>query len=456
MLKKRLQTLRAKALELADQQKALIAKCEAEGRDMSEAEQLEFDGFGTELDKVADDAAKVEKALSSADRAAGIGASATGSETPAVIKAVTSGAPRVEVMSDLTPMQIVGVAAIAAGKALTHRGRTSYEHLADLGYEGLATKCATARDEVRKTFSLGVSNTADNLIVTPLSSEWIETLRNQSLFMRGGPVNLDMPAGALKISGGATGASVGYTSLGSDLPYGQMTTRQMSMSAKHLRAVTAYDNYSAETSMHAVAAIVGDDLSLQSALAIDSAGLRGDGTGSNPSGVYQLVGAGQRIACTLTSTPTLDEVDAFADAMLLKYRTSNVPRRRPAWLMCNRTFMYLRRLRDGNGNYAYPELRATNPTWIEGIPVLISEQVPSTLGVGTNEAELYLVDFGHVYMGVTRNLVLEASREASYVNASAQLVSAFSRDETVIRAMAAHDFGMRHIKAAVVGTAIKF
>ncbi len=492
---------RAKAAAASERQKTLAALIEAENREFTEAEQADFDAASATIERAAADIAKWQKTLDAsaqiersgadAERAAGT------AEVPAVIRAVTAGeggtrepAARVEIARSSTPLDAcskaererrekaateeVGLFAQAVGLSKfsendRFRGRKALEILADMGYPGLADLSTKIEREYRenvakatgltveRVFSLATANTAGNLTFTPLSPDYIEMLRNRSIFLRGGPRVIDMPLGTLKIPAGNTPAVGSYTALGSDYPYSEMTTRAVNMSAKHLRTLTAYDNYSAETSPLAIASIVGDDLAQVLTLTKDSAGLRGDGTGNNPSGVYTLVGAGQRVAATATSvTPTYAECDADARIMLAKYRVSNVPQLKPTWLMSNRVFTYLQFLRNSFGEFVYAGLQNVNPTWAGGFPVLVSEQIPSNLGVGTNESELYLCDFGHVLVGETKALMLEASREASYINASAATVSAFSRNETVIRGTAAHDFAVRHIKSSVVLTAVKW
>ena len=125
--------------------------------------------------------------------------------------------------------------------------------------------------------------------------------------------------------------------------------------------------------------------------------------------------------------------------------------------MSNRVKLYMETLRDtiGAGQYVFPDLRLPKPM-LYGYPVIVSEQVPSNMGTGTNESEVYLADFGHLMMGVSRALVLTSSQEASYVNAGGTLVSAFAQDETVVRGVASHDFGLRYPAAVQVLQTVKW
>jgi HK97 family phage major capsid protein len=187
---------------------------------------------------------------------------------------------------------------------------------------------------------------------------------------------------------------------------------------------------------------------------MDSAALRGDGSGANPTGLLSLTNAANKFAALGALAPTLAQLDTGKRTAQLRLAQANIPVRRRRWLMSNRVFMFLKDVRDSNGNKAYPSLENATPTW-DGIPVLTSEQVPSNLGGTTDESEIYLVDFGHFLVGIARALVLNSSTEASY-NDGVGVRSAFQRDQTVIRALASHDFDVRYDKASAVITGVRW
>lgn len=295
------------------------------------------------------------------------------------------------------------------------------------------------------------------MIFTPLSSDWLETLRNDSVILSNNPLMVDMSEGSLKFSGGNASVTGTYTTEGADAAYVQLTTRNITMSAKYVKAVTAFGNYLAERSPFNVAAIVGADLQAGFMLGVDNAGYRGDGTGNNPSGVYTLTAAGNKLTVgNTTATPTYAQVDVELKRALTKLASSNVPRRRIVCLMNPRVKYQIQFTKDGNGNFAYPGLNSASPTILEGIPVVTSNVIPINLGVGTDESEIGFVDFGHFMMGNARAMQIAASNEASYKDGSNTMQSAFSREETVLRASAAHDFGTRYDTAHVFLTAVRW
>ena len=77
-----------------------------------------------------------------------------------------------------------------------------------------------------------------------------------------------------------------------------------------------------------------------------------------------------------------------------------------------------------------------------------------TTGAGNdNESEVYLVDFAQVIIGESQGLLVDSSQEAAYHDGS-NVQAAFSLDQTVVRAIAEHDLGLRHDKAVAMLTGV--
>ena len=92
---------------------------------------------------------------------------------------------------------------------------------------------------------------------------------------------------------------------------------------------------------------------------------------------------------------------------------------------------------------------------LKNFKIEFTNQLPEDLGVGGNESEIYFVDFSQVLIPDTMAIQLSISTEATYMDGGA-LVSAFSRDQTVVRTIAEHDLGLRHDKAVAVGTGVRW
>jgi HK97 family phage major capsid protein len=148
---------------------------------------------------------------------------------------------------------------------------------------------------------------------------------------------------------------------------------------------------------------------------------------------------------------TLADIDLFLGGLMLRLEAANANMISCGWVMAPRTIRWLQSLRDGNGNKAYPEIDAG---MLKGYPFALSTQIPTNLGVGTNESEIYFADFGDCYIGEDQQLIISFSQEASYNDGAGNWVSAFQRDQTLVRVIAKHDFGPRHVESVAVGTGV--
>ena len=90
----------------------------------------------------------------------------------------------------------------------------------------------------------------------------------------------------------------------------------------------------------------------------------------------------------------------------------------------------------------------------EGSRRRLTTQIPTNLGAGGNESEIYFVNFADCYIGEDTTLSIAISTEASYKDAGGNTVSAFQRDQTLIRVISKHDFAPRHVESVAVGTGI--
>src|SRR5262249_52378787 len=92
-----------------------------------------------------------------------------------------------------------------------------------------------------------------------------------------------------------------------------------------------------------------------------------------------------------------------------------------------------------------------------GKPWKQTTQIPITLGGGGDESEVYLVEFADAVIGESYQVTIDASSEASYIDpVTGDLVSAYSQDQTIVRAIHEIDFGMRHDESVAVLTEVKW
>lgn len=293
------------------------------------------------------------------------------------------------------------------------------------------------------------------LVPEDVAGEVIELLRPASVIMQSNPVRVPMPNGNMTMNRQTSGATATYIGEQQDTPATAIQFGQMKLSAKKLAALIPVSNDLLRAASVAVDRLVRDTLVTDMALAMDLAFLRGGGGDFTPLGLRnQLTGTAFAASNILTVTAgnTLASITGDLGRMELALMNANVPMTRATWLMAPRTFMRLRNIRDGNGNFAFEEVQAGT---LRGRPVRVTTHVPVNLGGGA-ESELYLVDFAHVVVGEHMGIEVAMSTEAAYRDASNTLQAAFSRDETVMRTIMQHDIGVRHLPAVAIMTGINW
>ena len=148
----------------------------------------------------------------------------------------------------------------------------------------------------------------------------------------------------------------------------------------------------------------------------------------------------------MSASPNINRVLHDLQRAVIAIANGNVPMLRMGWIMAPRTRVYLQELRD-NGQRVFPEI---DNNQLRGYPIRESTQVPINLGSGGNESEIYFCDFSQIVVGEAMGMTITMAENVSYIDANGAMQSAFSRDETVIRAIVQHDINTRHPESIVV------
>jgi HK97 family phage major capsid protein len=294
--------------------------------------------------------------------------------------------------------------------------------------------------------------TAGGFLVAPeFSSEVIELLRPMSVVRSMNPTVLPMDQGSLsipKLTGGSTAA---YTGESANIGSSQQTTGMLDLVWKKLAALVPISNdlLRFSTTSPSADGVVRDDVVSSLAQREDLAFIRGDGLSGTPKGLRNWCPAANQLNVT-AAAPDLANVTTDLGELVLALKNADVRMLRPGWLFSPRTELYLMTIRDGNGNFAFRPEMLQGRLW--GWPYKTTTQIPINLAVTvTDESENYLVDFADAVIAESSEIIVDASPNAAYFDTpTGAVVSSFSRDETVIRAIARHDFGMRHDASVAV------
>lgn len=284
-----------------------------------------------------------------------------------------------------------------------------------------------------------------------LSREVIELLRPASVFRSMGPRSVPMPTGSMsmtKITGGATASYIGEMQ---NVPETGMTTGKISLNWKKLACILPISNDLLKFDSFDSAAMIRDDAVSGLAQRADLAFFYGDGTEHTPKGIYEMTPTANKF--NANATVNLANVTADLANALLLMMNANARMINVGWNWAPTTEMFLKFIRDANGNYVWMD-EMTSGTFM-GFPYAKTTKIPYTLGSGSDESKVHLTDFADVLIGEATTLEVEASTEGTWHDGTS-LRSAFSEDATLLRLIEHHDIACRHEESLVVIEATKW
>lgn len=326
------------------------------------------------------------------------------------------------------------------------------------GNNQLAAQIAMDRgygDHVAASLNTLTPGAGGVLVPENLSTEVIELLRPKSVVRKLGARAMPLNNGNLSIPRLKGGAVVGYIGSDSDIPTSQQELDDLKLSAKKLTGLVPISNDLIATSSANpnVDQIVVSDLTSAMGTREDKAFIRDNGSGNTPKGLRYWAPT-QNVYAAAQPKPTIDQVSIELNKLVLVLESADANMTAVGWVMAPRTKRFLQALRDGNGK-VYPEL---DQGFLMGYPVGSTTQIPTNLAVGadSNGSEIYLADFGDCFIGEDSHLIIDFSKEATYTDGEGNTVSAFQRDQTLVRVIAKHDFGPRHVESVAVLTDVQW
>ena len=313
-------------------------------------------------------------------------------------------------------------------------------------------------------------------------AEIIELLRPMAQVRSAGPRVIPMPRGTLTLPGQASPATASYGGEVQQIAASQQTLRQIVASYKKLTALVPVSNDMMRFADPAVDAFVRDDLVKVIALREDLAFLLGDGTSDTPRGFLSFANGwvGQNSGTTgawsttgnstlavngadpanttggnfitANETYTLATVASELGGAVNRLDQANVPEDRRVWFWNPRIKNYLYNVQNSLGVYVYRDEMEKGK--LLSYPFRNTTQIGANYydanGAHTDCSFIFLAEMSEAMILDSMSLELAVSREGSYVDSTGATQSAFQNDQTLIRAIAEHDFQVRHDQAVAV------
>lgn len=427
-----IEELRRKRAEINAAVQALAA-IEMEAGELNEEQMTEFEKLAAEFDQISAKLARAENVERMNAVAATPVPSFGGGRAPAVHTKPE--------LKQYTGAKVARMAmAVAAGK----------------GDMQLASKFASGEiGDAEVAMAIDTSaNSGGSLVPENLHDEVIELLRPRTIVRRLGARSMPLPNGNLSIPRMASGATSGYVGEGADVLATEASTDDVNLNAKTMITLVPMSNQLIGRAGFQVEQIFLNDMIASMAVREDKAFLRDDGTNNTPTGFRaECVAAGRVLPWS--GTASLATIDQYLDNIILGLMESDSLLIQPGWGLSPRTYMKLFGLRDGNGNKVYPEMAQGQ---LKGYPVLHTTTIPVNLDDSeegnNNESEIYFADFNDVVIGDSDTMTIDFSREATYKDAQGNLVSAYARNQSLLRVVSEHDIAFRHPEGLMLGTEV--
>jgi HK97 family phage major capsid protein len=332
---------------------------------------------------------------------------------------------------------------------------------------------------VEKSLVAGIGGSGGFMVPPDYVNEIIELLRPMSVVRSANPRSMPMPRGTMTLPAQTAAATATYGSETGKITTSQQQVGQLVATYKKLKALVPVSNDLMRFADPAADAFVRDDLTKVMALREDLAFLTGEGTQDSPRGftsfanAYALsqggtVGVWSATAdstaatggnfVTANETPTLTTVAAELGTLVNNLDTANVPDFRRKWFMHPRSWNFLNNIQNSLGVYVYRDELSKGT--LLGYPFAKSTQIPINIwdATGTNKdcSFVMLVEMTDATIFDSMQLELAVSREGTFTDTNGVLQSAFANDQTLIRAIAEHDFLMRHDASVAVDQFVRW
>lgn len=307
-------------------------------------------------------------------------------------------------------------------------------------YDGIVEDMKHLSEAAEKALEAQDPGAAGLLVPEPVMMEIIELLRAAIVVEASGARMVPMPNGNLSMNYQSSASTARYIGERRVIPKTQPGVGRMKLSAKKLAALVPISNDLLRFASPSADVFVRDDLVQVMALRRDLGLYRGTGAEYEPKGVRFLVDPANVHTRSLDGGfVTLETVTNDLVQMIYDLDGANIRMVRPGWIFHPRTKWFLRKLRDGLGNFVFDEIDGGT---LFGFPFKTSTQVPIDLGAGGDESEAVFADFANIIVGDAVALQLKMSDEASYTDDNGDNAG-FETDETLVRAISEHDVNDR-------------
>lgn len=303
-------------------------------------------------------------------------------------------------------------------------------------------------DTVYRALNAGDIEAGGALVSGEVSAQFISALRARSVVRALGARSVPVPAGQKMVPKVTQGAEVYWIGESANIPATQQKTGAVNFDLRKLAALVPVRGGLIRYAPELAENLIRSDLLQGVAAAEDAAFIRSPGTEHTPRGLRHRAPAAHVIAAN--ATVNLANVVADLEKAMAAVEDADIPMLQPGWIFAPRTARYLMTLRDGDG-WAFKSEMSENGT-VFGKPYGVTTGVPTNLGGGGDESEVYYADFAQASIGDGFSTV-DVAEGAAYFQSS-EIKAAYSAGDWCVRIIKEMDFSLRHEEAIAVLTGV--
>ena len=336
-------------------------------------------------------------------------------------------------------------AKLQGGDAISVLKEWGYNHVASAAERmGLVAKQMQA---AIKALGQGTLSAGGALVPTEYSTEFIALLRNTAVVRKSGARSIPL-SGSLQMPKGTGAGTASYVAEAASIAASTQELGMITFTERKLAALTVFSNELLRNASLSAEQFVLEDLRNVMALREDLAFLFGTGASDTPRGIESLIATANLVtpAAVDPLIPTLREVRvALADIVKL-LMSGNIPMTTMGWLFTPRTWGFLWSVVDGNGNAVFQAEMSTGK--LMGFPFIVTNQIANTYDTTADASRLILGDWAQAIIAEAQMVQAEVFPNGTYESGGVA-VSGISRDQSVVRLLASHDFNVRYNTAFV-------
>lgn len=295
---------------------------------------------------------------------------------------------------------------------------------------------------IEEVKSLMAGGNAGQLIETAYYQEILPLLYNKLIITALGSRRVPMPNGNITIRKMISGSTAAYIGETKNQKASGAKFASLKLSSKKLSVKVPFSNDLLRSASPEADRMVRDDMVIQLQIAMDYNALYGPGTEYSPMGVANAKGINK-----VTKAEVINGDKLYAD-LVTPLKKANIPMTKLGWAFNPDVYTLLYNETFPNGNYKYRDELKTGK--FHGYPYVESNQIVT--GTDANgKVDIFFGDWDQFMIGEQLSLEVRTSEEASYLDENGTMQSAFDNDETVVKGLMIHDFGVAYGKAFSVG-----